>query len=136
MNILVGNILGGGSGGGAADGERPTIIIVSPAVGSVIGQSTAIRFKFIDDVALRRPTPMIRFEKRDSLGALLTYHYELIHDGEEFTPDYSGTRVAITGGYEYINVQRRSGWSGIIQHEGGSPTLVPFGTDTGGNEPA
>ena len=62
--------------------------------------------------------------------------YELIHDGDDFTADYQGVRVIVQASppiWEYT-VTRRGGWGATIPYIGGSPTLVPFGTDSSGNE--
>ena len=117
-------------GSGSSDPNPPEIVIVSPLNGATIGPSTHLVFRMTDDVGIRRALPAIKFTNPDN-----TFHYEIIHDGEEFTSDYSGTRTAITGGWEY-DVVRKGGWTATISHTGGNPALVPFMTDTGGNEPA
>ena len=108
----------------------PVITIMSPPPGAAIGQSTALTFRYTDNLGIRRALPAIKF-----LGANGYYHYELVHDGDNFTPDYSGVRTPISGGYEYT-VTRRNGWGATLTHSGGSPQLVPFGVDASGNEPA
>ena len=90
-----------------------------------------IIFRYSDESGLRRPLPMARFQQPDG-----QFKYELIHDGDAFTPDYQGTKTVVQESppiWEYA-VNRRGGWGAVLPYHGGNPTLVPFGTDTGGNE--
>jgi len=128
-----------GSGGGSADSTPPTITIISPTPGTVIGPSTPLVFRYHDETGLKRPMPCIKFKQP---GDPSTYKYELIYDGVDFTPDYQGTLVVISASpptWEFT-VRRKGGWTATLSYYGvqtGDPLqLVPFGTDTGGNEPA
>lgn len=119
------------------DATPPTITIISPPEGTAIGASQALVFRYNDENALHRPMPCIKIRQSDN-----TYKYELIHNGEMFMPDYSGTRVILQANppiWEYT-VRRRGGWTSTLEYQGVTPgemiTLVPFGTDEGGNEPA
>lgn len=118
---------------GSSDSVPPTIQIVDPPAGTTIQPGQPITFRFFDNVAIRRALPMIRFTGPS--GTFDDGHYELIHDGDDFTPDYNGTRTAYPGGWQFT-VTRKGGWGAVIEHKGGSPTFVPFGTDTSGNEPS
>lgn len=124
------------SGGGGGDVVPPTITIISPTPGSIIGAGTPIVFRYSDETGLRRPMPMVKFLQPDDGTGIPKYKYELIHDGDNFTPDFTGVKIVITPNqvYEY-SVTRKGGWNKTLEYAGGSPTLVPFGTDTGGNEP-
>jgi hypothetical protein len=118
---------------GPSDGTPPTITVISPPPGSVIGQGTPLVFRYSDETGLRRPLPCAKFQQPDG-----SFKYELIHDGDSFTADYQGSKTIVQASppiWEY-KVTRRGGWGATIPYLGGSPTLVPFGTDTGGNEPA
>lgn len=114
----------------AGDVTPPTIVIIDPPTGSTIGPSTRLKFRITDNVAIRRALPMVKFTDPNTGKK----HYELIHDGDNFTDDYEGTRTVISGGFEY-DVGRKGGWSAVIPHPGGSPELVPFAFDSSGNEP-
>lgn len=122
--------------GGASDPTAPTITIISPTPGAVIGPSTPLIFRYADDTDLRRPLPCAKIRQSDG-----QYKYELIHDGEDFTPDFQGTKEVIQASPPIwqFTVRRRGGWSSAITYEGvqagDTLQLVPFGTDTSGNEP-
>lgn len=135
ITLATDGVIGGGDINifGSDDITPPVITIVSPPVGSVIGAGTEITFRYADETGLRRPMPMIRFMQANGQP-----RYELIHDGENFTQDYTGTKTIVQASppiWEY-KVSRKGGWAAPITYEGGSPTLIPFGTDVGGNEPA
>lgn len=104
---------------GGEDSVPPEVAIISPTVGTSISRASKLKFDVTDDKgAFRRILPAVRFPDG---------RYELVHDGESFTPDYdTSTRVAISGGYEY-EVERNGGWRD-------SPTLVLFAYDISGNE--
>lgn len=116
------------------DITAPVITILDPPNGTAVGPSTRIKFRITDNVGFRRQLPMFRFPTAEDPDK---YRYELIHDGEAFTPDYEGTRTAIAGGFEF-EVGRKGGWSATISYQGiqdGKPLqLIPFAYDTGGNE--
>lgn len=119
------------------DVTAPTIQIVSPPQDTVIGQSTEIVFRYLDESSLRRPMPCIKIKQPDD-----SFKYELIHDGDNFTPDYTGVKSVVQADppiWEY-KVRRRGGWGATVAYhgvaDGDELVLVPFGTDQGGNEPA
>lgn len=121
------------------DAGPPTITIISPAAGSVVGPSTRLVFRYEDDNALRRALPTIKIKQP---GNPPTYKYELIHDGDNFAPDYIGTRTVIQASGPQIiefTVQRKGGWAATLPYSGVTSgdafEMVPFGTDTAGNEP-
>jgi hypothetical protein len=128
----------GSGGSGNSDVTSPTITIVSPIPGTVIGPSTPLVFRYEDETGLQRPMPCIKFRQP---GDPPSYKYELIHDGVDFTPDYTGTKEIIQADPPIwqFTVRRKGGWTGTLQYHGVQPgdgfELVPFGTDTGGNEP-
>lgn len=116
-----------------ADLIHPTLTVINPPAGSAIGPSTALVFRYADETGLRRPLPMVKFQQPDG-----SFRYELIHDGDNFTTDYQGSVNIIQASppiWEFT-VNRRGGWGATIEYFGGNPELIPFGTDTGGNEPA
>jgi hypothetical protein len=117
-----------------SDLSAPVITILDPPNGAAVGPSTRVKFRITDNAAFRRQLPMFKFPTAEDPTK---FRYELIHDGEEFTPDYEGTRTTIAGGYEF-EVGRKGGWSANISYQGikdGSQLrLIPFAYDTGGNE--
>lgn len=125
-------------GQASVDPVPPTITIISPPAGSTIGPSTTIVFRYEDDNMTRRPLPMFKIKQTDG-----TFKYELVHDGEDFTADYSGTKTVISAQNPSIiefSVTRKNGWTVPIVYEGvgqggDALQLVPFGTDASGNEP-
>lgn len=112
----------------------PTINIVSPLAGSTIGQSTKIIFQYIDTVPLRRAMPCIKILQPDGVS----WKYELIHDGVNFTPDYIGTLTYVSDTVTQFAVQRKGGWGANLTYAGVQPgtsfQMVPFGVDDAGNE--
>lgn len=105
------------------DTTRPIVTILSPGAGTPISRFQALTFQITDNLLLfRRILPVVMFPGLPTL--------ELVHDGEEFTPDYfaNSTRTAITGGFQYT-ILRKNGWVD-------APTLIPFAFDIAGNEPA
>lgn len=122
------------------DTQAPTITIVGPPPGSAIGPGTPLVFRYSDNNAIRRAMPCVKIKQP---GTTAVYKYELIHDGENFTPDYTGTKTVIQAANPQIiefSVTRNGGWTSPITYYGVSGSdplqLVPFGFDTGGNEPA
>lgn len=98
----------------------PTISNIAPAPGTAISRADPIFFDVTDDLnMIRRAVLCAKF----SDGT-----YEVIHDGESFAQGYASlsTRTAIANGWHY-RVRRTAGWPS-------GPTLVPFITDTSGNE--
>ena len=86
----------------------------------------------MDQIGFRRLLPMFSYDDPVTERP----RYEVIHDGETFTADFSGTRVAVTDGgltgYEY-DVKRTGGFPVAA---GAAIRLVPFAFDSSGNEPA
>lgn len=118
-----------------SDVTKPTITIMSPAPGTTIGPGTPLVFRYADDTGLRRPMPMAKIKQPDG-----KFKYELIHDGDNFTADYEGTKTVIQAAppiWEYT-VARKGGWTADIVYSGVKSgdglQLVPFGTDKAGNE--
>jgi len=118
---------------GSVDVTLPTFTVMSPPPGSAIGEGTQLVFRYADNVELTRLMPMVKFLQPDA-----TFRYELIHDGDNFTPDYTGSKTVVQASPPIVEfrVNRRGGWGATIQYTGGSPQIVPFGVDTGGNEVA
>lgn len=135
MAVILFGVMFGEVGAVGADVTPPTITIVSPPPNSTIGPGTPLVFRYTDDQGLRRPMPMIKFRQPDDGTGIPKYKYELIHDGDTFTPDYEGTCIQLSPVQYEFTVTRKGGWNATLSYVGGSPTLVPFGTDTGGNEP-
>lgn len=117
-----------------SDFTAPLLTVISPPPGSTIGPNTPIKFRYSDETGMGRPLPMFKFLQPEDGSGIPKYKYELVHDGDNFTPDYDGVRTQISFlQYEYT-VTRKGGWSATLQYVGGSPILVPFGADTAGNE--
>lgn len=119
------------------DVSPPTITIISPSAGTTIGAGTPITFQYSDNYGFRRVMPCVKIQQPDG-----TMKYELIFDGQNFTPDYLGTFqvVQVFPPIWRFTVTRKGGWAAPIIYSGVAPgqqlQLVPFGVDVGGNEPS
>lgn len=77
----------------------PQVVLVSPPQG-VISAATPLVVDVTDTIALRRVLLVARFAS----------FWELIHDGDRFSPAYSeATRTPITNGYRY-QLKRQPSW--------------------------
>lgn len=128
---LIGALLGGGQ----TDSDSPTVVILDPPPGGPLAPRGAITFRIMDETGLRRALPMMRYYD----ATTTKWRYEVIHDGDDFTADFFGTREAVTDGgdtgYQYI-VRRIGGWPRAPDADGNDTvSLVPFAWDAGGNEP-
>lgn len=127
--------LGYYGGGQSSGGSPPVITVVSPTPGSTIGPSTTIVFNYQDNVGFANKLPCVKILQPDGVS----YKYELIHDGVNFTPDYSGTmaQISVSPQIWQYSVNRKGGWTSTIQYAGVAPggqlIFVPFGADTSGN---
>lgn len=100
----------------------PTIENVSPAPGA-IRATDALTFDLLGNgKAIRRAIIMAQFQ-----GLSL---WEVIHDGESFSPAYSrqSSRDTITDGYHY-SLLRMGGWPA-------SPIITPYAMNIDGDENA
>jgi hypothetical protein len=113
----------GEAGSGSAITTLPTIAIVSPAEGAVVGRSVPVVLTVTsDDAALRRVI----------IGALLDGSgvvEEMVHDGVAFAPAYTGgsnVRVVLGNGFQFT-ILRVAGWKGTTLR------LVVIAVDVFGN---
>jgi hypothetical protein len=107
---------------GGLDATLPVVSDVLPAVGTAIGRSTPVFLTVTDETALRRTILVAKF----STG------WEVIYDGDGFSPGYaSGSTVTtlVAGSSYRFRIRRTAGWPE-------APAIVPFAYDGGGNEPA
>lgn len=121
MNILIGNLLGGGSGGGPTPVTAAPIITVAPVEGSVISRATSIQVTVTTTGTLRRVIISALYG-----GSTVE---EVVHNGVAFAASYSGgsnARLDLINGFQFT-ILKLGGW------RGSSVTLRVCAIDTSGN---
>lgn len=107
--------------GAPLDVTPPVVSGFMPPPGTHIRPHNPLGFTITDDSGvLRRVVLTASFPDLESM--------EVIHTGDAFGPQYTGTRTAVAGGYTYSGVIRIGGWPA-------APTLTPYAFDIAGNEP-
>lgn len=110
----------GSVGVAVGDVVPPVLSHFDPPVGDAITATSPLSFRVTDDSGdLRRTIITVEFPGSGTV--------EVAHTGDDFAPNYTGTRDVITGGYEFTGLQRVGGWPS-------SPTLRAYVTDPSGNE--
>lgn len=102
------------------DTSTPNIVMVDPAVPGDVAPADTITFDVTDN-ALRKVIVIVKFTPHSL--------WEVIHDGDGFSPGYTGssTRTAITNGFRFV-ANRAGGWpAGAFQ-------LKVVALDVAGNE--
>lgn len=103
------------------DSTSPSVANVTPSSGTTIGRGTSLQLEVTDAFpGLRRVVLLAKFSDR----------WEVVHDGDDFGPQYSraSLREAISGGFRFT-ISRVGGWPS-------TPTILPIATDQSGNENA
>lgn len=101
--------------------SQPVISNVTPAAASAIATNDMVGFDITDPEGFVRILLVADFP---GLGVR-----EVIHDGQSFSPNYSGfgnSRVVITNGFRFT-ILRGGGWPV-------SPVIIPYAIDTTGQE--
>lgn len=108
-----------GSRAVAEDTEPPTIGDFDPALGETLSRTGSVSFSLVDESGTFHALVVnVAFESEN--------RYDVVHDGNEFGPDYrNSTREVIANGYRYTIV-RRLGWTS-------QPRFRVVGVDSGGN---
>lgn len=104
-----------------ADTTAPQITNVVPATTETIQPGQPLQFDLTDETALIGPVVYAVIPPSDDCGP----RWEVVHDSTAFAPGYTGTRTAITDGFQYV-FQRDDGWPA-------TPTIVVRAFDAGGN---
>ena len=110
----------GGGGGGGPDAVPPSITNILPSPGTPIYATSSVQLDVTDNLGL--------FRRVILLAKFLDGTYEVVFDGDAFSPKYPTSAVTtITNGYRFV-LRRAEGWLP------GGPTLVAFAYDQSGNE--
>lgn len=106
---------------GEGDVTNPVVANFSPPAGSVLERNQAVSFDVTDDSGL--------FARVLVLAIFTTGLWEVVHDGDAFSPAYvaASARSAIGSGYHF-SVVRGGGWFA-------DPTIRVIPIDASGNEP-
>jgi hypothetical protein len=107
---------------GTSDSTLPVITNVAPTPGTPISRTAMVMFDVTDETELRRVILVAKFAAE----------WEVIYDGETFSPEYaagSQVTVLVVGQSYRFRVRRAAGWPE-------APSITAYAYDTGGNEPA
>jgi len=106
-------------GGNSSGGNPPEVSNILPAPGTQIYATTPITLDVTDDTGFGRIMLVAQFSNGD---------YDVIHDGDNFAPNYSGssTLVALVSGSQF-SVLKAGGWRA-------NPTFRVFAFDSAGNQ--
>ena len=88
--------------GGPPDVTAPVVNNFVPSTGTAITTSATIQFDVTDNIALKRVVVIAEYNNGT---------WETIHDGDNFSPKFSGssTKTAITKGFRFVVVPS-GGW--------------------------
>ena len=106
-------------GDAAVDAAPPVVTAFTPANGLLADPRDPVGFDVTDNVGLRRTHVLFDVGGRR----------ESVHDGNEWSPGYTGSISAISGGFRY-SVTRAGGFP-----RGSIITVRVAPVDTSGNEP-
>lgn len=101
------------------DDTAPTVSNPTPTPGTTLGEFDTFGFDVTDAGGLLRVFVVAVFPTLNVK--------EVVHDGTEWSANYSGTRTEITDGYQFAGILRAGGWPA-------TPTFVIYPVDTAGNE--
>ena len=102
---------------GIVGGAPPQIANFSPTVGTALGAKQAVGFDITDDTGLKRGMVLV----------VLGQDEFVVHDGDTFRGQFSGTRTPIAGGFRFSVSRGGVGWTA-------APTFRFLVTDTSGQE--
>jgi hypothetical protein len=105
----------------AGPSAPPVVSNIVPATGSALQPTSPIAFQ-VTSPANNAFRSIIILAQYPVLGM-----YEVVHDGLNFSANYTGSRTAIAGGFQYANILRIGGWPA-------SPTFIPNAVDVTGQE--